>query len=141
QEPLSELAESYEDDVPRIAVFVIDALDECDSEKDIEDLLDILLEAQPDSETIQCRFFLTSRPEHIIKTKIERMEIEAHQDAILHDLFPDQTRHDISLYLTTRLMKIQERLSREEFPSDWVTKEAVRKLTDRCNGLFIYAAT
>jgi hypothetical protein len=141
QEPLSELAESYEDDSPRIVVFVIDALDECDSKRDVEDLLDIFLEAQPNSEAIQCRFFLTSRPEYLIRGKIERMETKAHQDAILHDLFPDQTRHDISLYLTTKLTNIQERLSREEFPSDWVTKEAVGKLTNRCNGLFIYAAT
>ncbi|RPA74546.1 hypothetical protein BJ508DRAFT_332960 [Ascobolus immersus RN42] len=141
QEPLSQVADSYEDESPRIVVFVIDALDECDSERDVEDLLDILLEAQPDSELIQCRFFLTSRPEYVIRAKFERMEEGAHQGAVLHDLFPDETKQDISLYLKAKLTKIQDRRVREEFPPDWVTEEAIGKLTDRSGGLFIYAAT
>ncbi|KAJ5382563.1 hypothetical protein N7517_000474 [Penicillium concentricum] len=117
-------------------VIVIDALDECDLEDDIEIILRLLPQVQK-STSVQLRLLLTSRPELPIKLGFNKIT-DDHQDLVLHEMAKPVIEHDISLYFEDQLLRLKQRSS---FPPDWPGKEATRELVDRAVPLFIAAVT
>ena len=65
-------------------IVVVDALDECEKERDIKAILD-LWPRLSQIKTIRLRLFLTSRPDLPILLEFKKMSVDAHQDLILHD--------------------------------------------------------
>ncbi|QRV95218.1 Vegetative incompatibility protein HET-E-1 [Ceratobasidium sp. AG-Ba] len=114
--------------LPNNLIIVIDALDECDAETGTADILNILLKEAPG---LPLRFFVSSRPEHNILTRMRRTQGEhADTEMRLHELASDVVQADIRTYLKTEL---QSHMNVSEIEMD--------TLVHRSGVLFIYAAT
>ena len=117
-------------------ILIIDALDECEDNKDVRIILQLLAEAR--SLTVRLRVFLTSRPEIPIRHGIYHIPQAEHQDFILHNVPPTIVNHDISLFLEHNLGIIRQEWT---LGADWPGEVALRQLVLYACGLFIWAAT
>jgi hypothetical protein len=122
-EPLHEVAHT----LPADLIVVIDALDECDKEGGVDQILDILLSH---ASKLSIRFCLTSRPDADIRDRMlsrkgERTRFELH----LHELKRSIVQEDIKTYLQVKLEPIN------------LSTADLERLTQRAGVLFIYAAT
>jgi hypothetical protein len=126
-------------DEPATMVIVIDALDECDREEDIDVILRLLFSLQ-DISCVRLRIFLTSRPELPIRLGFKRndKESENHEALVLHGLPKPDIERDIRLFLEHSLSAIREDRSLD---LDWPGKAAIDDLVDMAVPLFIFAAT
>jgi NACHT domain len=123
--------------VPLPLVLVIDALDECDGENDVQRILQLLAEARG-LDTVRLRIFMTSRAETPIRHGFCRMPETQHQDLILHNISPSIVEHDIFVFLEHHLRVI----SQEYFLGiDWPAKQIIDSLVWKTGGLFVWAAT
>ncbi|KAL4935443.1 hypothetical protein BDV06DRAFT_217427 [Aspergillus oleicola] len=120
-------------------VIVIDALDECEPEKDVEIILDLLPEIEK-ATNMAIRFFLTSRPEIPIRFGFDQIDKSKYQNTILQNLDEDVIKHDIALYLREEFSKIQQR-RRHALPPGWPGEERIEALAMMACPLFIFAAT
>ncbi|GKZ94884.1 hypothetical protein AnigIFM59636_008615 [Aspergillus niger] len=120
-------------------VIVIDALDECEPEKDVEIILDLLPKVEK-ATNMTIRFFLTSRPEIPIRFGFDQIDKSKYQNTILQNLDEDVIKHDIALYLKEEFLKIQQR-RRHDLPPGWPGEERVEALAIMACPLFIFAAT
>lgn len=118
------------------AVLVIDALDECDDDTNIETIIRLLPQLRS-VEAIRVRIFLTSRPELPIRLGFSRI-LDQHQDFALHEVREIEIKHDISLFLEHRVAKIRED---NDLPDDWPGQENIHQLVNISIPLFIFAAT
>jgi hypothetical protein len=118
---------AVKDTIPADLVVVIDALDECQNDDGVGQILDTLLSRISD---LPIKFFVTSRPEAKILDQMrsgqnKRIPVELR----LHELEHSIVREDIETYLKIKLAPIQ--LSDAQFKS----------LVQQAGVLFIYAAT
>ncbi|KAF5858595.1 hypothetical protein ETB97_003988 [Aspergillus alliaceus] len=118
-------------------MIVIDALDECEEERDIGTILRLLPKAK-ESKSISLRFFLTSRPELPTILGFRELQERDHHDLILHEIPEPVITRDISLFLGHRLSKIREKRS---LPRDWPGEHRLKSLVIIAIPLFIFAAT
>ncbi len=132
--PLSKLDRGYR---PFSFVFVIDAMDECESDADIRLILQLLVEAQS-LKKVRLRVFLTSRPEIPIRHGMYDIPQAKHQDFVLQDIAPATINHDISLFLEHSLRIIGRKWT---LGADWPGEVVLRQLVQYACGLFIWAAT
>jgi hypothetical protein len=107
------------------AVVAIDALDECDNNSEVQLFLNTLLTFASD---LPIKFFVTSRPEHIIRAKMGGNMISILH---LHDIEQSVVEEDIKKYLKDELCAMSPPLSPDEIAS-------LAKLAGK---LFIYATT
>ena len=121
---------------PPSLVVVIDALDECEGGRDIQEILGLLIEAK-DLSMVRIRVFITSRPEIPISLGFSNMSQIVHHDEILHSIPRSLIERDISIFLRHELATIGEKRKIE----DWPDEEDIQKLIRRADRLFIYAAT
>lgn len=117
--------------------IVVDALDECENEKDVQAILKLITEVQ-DLKNIHLTIFLTSRPEVPVRTGFRDMPRTTYRDLILHEIPRDVVRADIRLYLRKEMDRIRENF---EILEDWPEETSITKLVDKAHGLFIYAST
>src|SRR5436305_2082871 len=120
-----------------ILILIIDALDECEGENDIQTILQLLVEVRS-LKTVQLRIFLTSRPEIPIRHSFCHIPTAEHQDFILHNISPAIVNEDISKFFKHRLNLVAQECFLD---ADWPGEQAVRRLTQNASGLFIWAAT
>ncbi|CAE6454834.1 unnamed protein product [Rhizoctonia solani] len=108
-------------------VVVIDALDECENENSVGQMLDLLLGIDL---SFPIRFLISSRPEPEIHRRMMR-RIGQSFDArlVLHELDQSIVKNDIKTYLTHELDGIP------------LTSAQLEALVERSGILFIYAAT
>ncbi|MCJ1423104.1 hypothetical protein MMC29_000985, partial [Sticta canariensis] len=118
-------------------IFVIDALDECDGERDIQLILQLLAEAQS-LDKVQLRIFLTSRPEITIRHGFNQTSGAKCQEFILHHISPSVIDNDIRIFLEYTLKLIGEECSLDD---DWPGEQTIKYLIRKASGLFIWAAT
>jgi hypothetical protein len=129
--PLVKLDESKSTTI----VIVIDALDECDREENMQAILQLLFQLQK-IQTVRLRVLLTSRPELPIRLGFKKEE--NHHDLILHELPAPVIEHDIRLFLEHKLTEIRN----ERFlPPNWPGDNIVERLVKMTIPLFIFAAT
>ncbi|KAG8699350.1 hypothetical protein FRC11_013759, partial [Ceratobasidium sp. 423] len=122
-QPLSEVHES----LPADFIVVIDALDECDNENSLRDILELLLSPKF---TLPIRFLISSRPEtEIYKQMMNRVDEKDNMRLVLHDLDSEAVKSDIEVYMRREL---------EAIP---LTDAQWGGLLERCGVLFIYAST
>lgn len=123
----------------RTVVIVIDALDECDEDKDMRLILQLLPQLQK-LKAVRLRVFLTSRPETTIRLGFRKIANHDYQDLVLHEISAEVIEHDISLFLNHRLSQV--RTDRESpLPIDWPGSMNIQKLVALSIPLFIFAAT
>lgn len=112
-------------------VIVIDALDECDSERAAEEILALLTEYE-DPGQLPLRILVTSRPEvhgfNRIRKTIRKVDLHEAQDS----------EKDISLFLRDELSRIRDERGAE---ANWPGKTEIDLLAQKAGKLFIYAAT
>ena len=118
-------------------VLVVDALDECEDDKDVRIILQLLAEARSLT-TVRLRVFLTSRPEISIRYSMHHILQAEHQDFILHNVPATVINHDISLFLEYNLGIIRQEWT---LGADWPGEVVLRQLVLYACGLFIWAAT
>ena len=117
-------------------VLVVDALDECDDENNIQIIPQLLAEARS-LEKVQLRVFMTSRPEIPIRCGFRHIP-DAHQDFVLHTISPSIVNHDIRIFLESDLRLIGQERS---LSPGWPGEDTIRCLVQIASGLFIWAAT
>ncbi|RXW24569.1 hypothetical protein EST38_g1301 [Candolleomyces aberdarensis] len=120
-------------------IVVIDGLDECDNKQGVMEFIDQLLEFFREHPTIPLRFFIASRVEEHIRTRLET-------DAVfLGDLDTHSAHKDIQLFLRASFQdkvvndRVIQAYIREH--GEWPTKSVMRELTSHIGGSFILAAT
>lgn len=133
-EPLKQLAPGSESST---VVILIDALDECDDENAMEEIVDLLAQAGRVS-SVAFRIVVTSRPETPIRLGFEKLPEILHKDIALHEVPPEVVDGDICLYLYTEFNQIKRR---KRIRSDWPDVDTINNLMRPSSGLFIYAAT
>jgi hypothetical protein len=123
--------------LPLALVFVIDALDECDSKDSLPLVLRLLTKVK-ELKIVQVRIFITSRPETPVRLGFRKITDIAHYDLMLHSVPQLVIEQDISTFLKHKLAQIKEYKSLEE---DWPSEADVQRLVKKSGRLFIYAAT
>jgi len=118
-------------------VLVIDALDECDGEKDIRLILHLLAQANSLG-SVRLKIFVTSRPETPIQLGFRDISNDSHRDFTLHAILDAVVNHDISVLLQHEFEGIRKR---HELPDEWPDSSNLDRLVQKAGGLFIYATT
>ncbi|CCO34125.1 Vegetative incompatibility protein HET-E-1 [Rhizoctonia solani AG-1 IB] len=122
-EPLTEVQKS----LPADLIVVIDALDECEGEDNVSQIMDQLLST---TDTIPIRFLVSSRPEKQIAQRMAgRLSEYDDTRLVLHDLDRSTVRTDIEAYMRAELKNVP--LCDTQWPL----------IVDCCGELFIYAST
>jgi hypothetical protein len=132
--PLSQLVGSSS---PSRYILVIDALDECEDENNIQIILQLLAESQW-LEGIKLRVFLTSRPEVPIRNGFVQMPDAEHQDFVLHNISSSVIDHDIRIFLEHNLKLVAQSRA---LVVGWPGEQTIKQLVQKASGLFIWAAT
>lgn len=132
--PLSKLSRSS---CPPTVVLILDALDECDSEKDIRVILRVLATART-LNGMSLRIFITSRPEIPIRHGFAMIPDVERQVFVLHEISPDVVDRDLSLYFRDSFSIIREERG---YSDDWPDGGTIKRLVDNSCGLFIWAST
>jgi len=114
----------------RHIVFLIDALDECSSERELAELLRLLADFNCD---VKVKFILTSRPElHIRGTPISNPD---HNTILqLHTISVEEVMSDIWLYVSGTLKYAAP-------DATWYANQDIEQLVELSGGLFIFAST
>ncbi|KAE8378188.1 hypothetical protein BDV26DRAFT_281329 [Aspergillus bertholletiae] len=115
-------------------VIVVDTLDECDHDNDIQLILQLLPRVR-EFKSLCLRFFITSRPDLLIRLGLNTVD---HNDLILHEIPKPIIEHDISLFLKHRLATIRHKRS---LSPDWPGDANIQTLVTMSVPLFIVAAT
>ncbi|KAI0804240.1 hypothetical protein GGR55DRAFT_659124 [Xylaria sp. FL0064] len=128
----------------RIIVIVIDALDECNQDKDVRVLIHLLSRANA-SKSFRLRIFLTSRPELPICLGFHNVK-GTYQDLILHKVEQPIIEHDLSVYFKHELATVRQEYNnfiplQQQLPSTWPEESQVQTLVEMAIPLFIFAAT
>ena len=126
-------------------VLVIDALDECDRDRSIREILHLLAKMR-ELTTVHMQVFLTSRPELPIRLGFNNISPNAHEDIVLQDIPPAIIEHDISAFLKDEFAKIKSDYNLECSPGsllslNWPGDESIQALTKTAVPLFIFTAT
>ncbi|KAG8960920.1 hypothetical protein FRC03_005985, partial [Tulasnella sp. 419] len=106
-EPLRKLSDP---DKPSVLVLVLDALDECSNELQVEEMLVLLASAIPKL-PFRMKVFITSRPEVHIRSQFDNpaMRLVA-QASFLHEIKADIIQRDVGLYINHHLQEISRNL-------------------------------
>ncbi|KAB5590988.1 Vegetative incompatibility protein HET-E-1 [Ceratobasidium theobromae] len=126
QRLLKEPLEEAKDKIGNNLVVVIDALDECTDPQIVGQILDVLFRFVAN---LTVKFFVTSRPEPIIRETMVSSENSSRSILHLHDIEQSLVQNDIELYL------------QEELKSISPSPDDVKQLATLAGKLFIYAAT
>jgi hypothetical protein len=118
-------------------VVVIDALDECEDQNDIQTTVRLLAEVRS-LEIVRLRVLLTSRPEIPIRYGFNQIHKDEYKDFVLHDISPSIVDQDISVFLRDKFGHIRRN---HQFQADWPGESAITSLVRSSDGLFIWAAT
>ncbi|PWI65022.1 hypothetical protein PCL_07434 [Purpureocillium lilacinum] len=140
--PISMIASDSSSSAP--VVVVIDALDECESNDDIE-LMFRLLSRSGTGQSVRLKVFLTSRPELPIRLGLRNMEGE-YQSALLHEIPQHVITHDISAFFNEELARIRREYNltvrrERQLPEGWPGASDSIALVHLAIPLFIFAAT
>jgi hypothetical protein len=134
---LSPLSKLMENDCQLSYILVVDALDECDNDNNIQTIIRLLGDTRS-LKNVRLRIFLTSRPEIPIRHGFGQISNADHTDFILHSISPSIVDRDISVFLRYELECIARTHSLD---SGWPGEQIVEELVRNANGLFIWAAT
>jgi len=119
-------------------IIVVDALDECANESDVQALLHLLSQARLLS-NIRLRIFLTSRPEVPIRSGFSHVPHTGYKDFVLHNIDVAIVDNDIHTFLVHSFTIIRH--ERRDNDASWPGENVINNLVSMAGGLFIWAAT
>ncbi|PLB48213.1 hypothetical protein P170DRAFT_456819 [Aspergillus steynii IBT 23096] len=122
---------------PQTTVIVVDALDECEHDRDTRNIVRLLPLLQ-NMKSVRLRVFLTSRPELPIHFGFSDIGSNEYLDLALHEIPEKVTERDIQLFLQHRFAQIKRD---KRVIQDWPSDEAIQELVRISLPLFISAAT
>ncbi|KAF3011320.1 hypothetical protein E8E14_003797 [Neopestalotiopsis sp. 37M] len=122
---------------PSAILFVIDALEECASERDIRIILKLITASQSLT-NIRLRILITSRPETPIRCGFSHISKAERQVVVLDEILPSIVDRDLSLFFEHNFMIMREELG---FANDWPGMRIIKRLVEISSGLFIWAST
>lgn len=132
QEPLSQMESHSTHRI--VLILVIDALDECEDERDVRLILTILSEAKS-FDHIQFRVFMTGRPSASVHDAfLEKF----YRSLVLHEIERYIVQQDLRTFFDYELRSIKEK---HRLLGDFPGKGEVEILIQRTGELFIYATT
>jgi hypothetical protein len=122
---------------PSPLVIVVDALDECDNESHIRDILRILATGRSLKHT-KLRILLSSRPELPIRIGFRDIPEAERHILVLHEASPTLVDRDIRLFFDSHfsIMRNENALTTE-----WPGERKIKTLVENSCGLFIWAST
>ncbi|KAL9113919.1 MAG: hypothetical protein Q9227_002053 [Pyrenula ochraceoflavens] len=132
--PLSKLESNGHDTT---YLIVVDALDECDDERNIGMILQLFAETQV-LKAAKLRVLLTSRPEVPTRHSFSRIHENNYQSFDLNRVSRSIADHDITAFLENRFQSISQT---NFLCADWPGEEVISYMTQIAGGLFIWAAT
>ncbi|KAL9093973.1 MAG: hypothetical protein Q9165_003643 [Trypethelium subeluteriae] len=118
-------------------VLVVDALDECDDDRNIRIILQLLAEAQSIKE-IKLRILLTSRPEIPIRSEFSQRSDLKYENFALHNISQTVIDHDLSVFFKHHLTDIAQK---RQLDAGWPEEDAIKHMVRVASGVFIWAAT
>ncbi|KAK0763152.1 hypothetical protein N5P37_004137 [Trichoderma harzianum] len=118
--------------------IVVDALDECDDEKDIGMLIECFASTIGNVKEIPIRIFITSRPELPIHLTLSRVSINLRQHFTLHSIEQAIVDGDLRIYYQHHLSQLSQRYM---WNQHIILDDVIQSLVKKTHGLFIYAAT
>ena len=122
-------------------MIVIDALHECGGPKvkeDIDLILQLLVEAK-NLANVRLRVYITSRPDDHICDSFKHISLEVYRHFALYDVAKSIVDNDISALFRHKFEDLRK--ERRGLHDNWLGEENIKLLTQRADGLFIYAAT
>jgi hypothetical protein len=123
---------------PPLVVLVVDALDECSGDSDVEGIISLLAKVKQ-LENARLRIILTSRPECVVRLAFHDLPDIVHRDLILDDISRPIVDAYIRLFFD-HCFRVIRRMARG-LPANWPSEQDIDVLVHRAGGLFIYAAT
>ncbi|KXX78527.1 Vegetative incompatibility protein HET-E-1 [Madurella mycetomatis] len=125
-------------------VIIIDALDECDGDKDVKTIISLLAQANV-VRSVRLRIFITSRPELPIRLGFKNVQGK-YQGIALHQIPEPVVEQDISTFLGDELARIRDEYNGQalkcfQLPLGWPGEDVIRTLAQMAVPLFIFAAT
>lgn len=129
---------------PATIVIVVDALDECAQEKDVQIMISLFSQANRLS-SVRLKFFLTSRPELPIRLGFKDIS-GSYEGLALHQIPEPIIEHDISAFLVHELARIRTDynnsvLEDRYLSADWPGQTNIQSLVQMAIPLFIFATT
>ena len=118
-------------------IILIDALDECDDEREIRTLLQLLATTE-DLSLLGLRIFVTSRPEIPVRLGFREMPDILFRSLALQDVPRSIVDGDIEMFVKDQLMNLRHE---RDLSIDWPQATEVQKLASKAAGLFIFAST
>ncbi|CAH0043548.1 unnamed protein product [Clonostachys solani] len=128
----------------RSRLIIVDALDECEVEKDMTLLIKLFSGVK--EKVPGLKVFITSRPELPIRLGFKATK-GAYDKVILHEIADSVIEHDITVFLAHELGQIRynynESVDEQErqLPATWPTQQDSQDLANMAVPLFISAAT
>ncbi|EAQ93689.1 hypothetical protein CHGG_01924 [Chaetomium globosum CBS 148.51] len=119
-------------------VVIIDALDECDGDKDVKTIISLFAQASV-IRSVRLRIFITSRPELPIRLGFKDVQGK-YQGLALHQIPEQVVEQDISTFLAYELTRIKDEYN-GQVPLGWPGENDIRTLAQMAVPLFIFAAT
>ncbi|KAI1329415.1 heterokaryon incompatibility protein-domain-containing protein [Xylariaceae sp. FL0255] len=127
-------------------LIIVEALDECDSETDIKNIIGLFSSKHMMTEGFpRLRILLTSRPDIPVRLGFGRTR-NCYENLVLHQIPEILVRQDLSAYLNHELAVIRSEYNStvscaRGLPIHWPSERDVQCLVDMASPLFIFAAT
>ncbi len=123
----------------RPILIVLDALDECHPEDDVEEILRVLLGSSgSELRGSKLRVFVASRPEAHIRSIFDPRAGGHHTQVVLHNIEESIVRNDIRTYLKAEFSRLATHF---QISNDWAPEVDFESLLSDCGQFFEYAAT
>ena len=136
--PLLSLTAEERWTLPR--VIVIDAVDECQDDWQVNQLILLLVDALQDSRLPPLKFFLTSRPEGRIQAIFSSSTVSPLTRQLMLSDF--KANEDIYRYFVRFFADNRHLISLpSDIPAAWPSDHELAALVTKADGLFIYAST
>ena len=118
-------------------ILVVDALDECENEDDIQTIVH-LLAGIGSLEKVHLRVFLASRPEIPIRSGFCQIQSGAHREFMLHNISSPIIDHDIYVFFSYNFQLMTKERS---LGTNWPGEDTIRTLVQCAGESFLWAAT
>lgn len=125
-------------DIQSPLLIIIDALDECDDERDIAMLIECFASTAASIKKIPLRLFITSRPDRPVNVGFGNMSTNLHHYFVLHSIEQSIVDGDLMIYYRHQLAQLSQRHS---WNKRVLSGDMIESLVHKSHGLFIYAAT
>ena len=134
---LGPLSRMHASSLPPTILFVIDALDECDDEREIRAILHVLATAQR-LQSANLRILVTSKPEMAIRHSVGSIPEAMREVWTLDEIAPEVVKEDLRRYFESHLSSLAQQRG---IGHGWPGMQSIMRLVEISAGLFLWAST